>query len=153
MAVRTDLIHPWRQIDNYVIVIIGSVCGNSSAVEHRLAKAGVASSNLVSRSNFIWRHSQAVRQRSAKPLSPVRFRMPPPYFRWKFHEPAGVAELADARYLKSLESWDSYLFDSGPRHQKQLLWNFAAVFYCLFLKWICLWVNFNWLISKTTYNH
>ena len=45
-----DLIHPWRQIDNYVIVIIGSVCGNSSAVEHRLAKAGVASSNLVSRS-------------------------------------------------------------------------------------------------------
>ena len=50
MAVRTDLIHPWRQIDNYVIVIIGSVCGNSSAVEHRLAKAGVASSNLVSRS-------------------------------------------------------------------------------------------------------
>ena len=50
MAVRMDLIHPWRQIDNYVIVIIGSVCGNSSAVEHRLAKAGVASSNLVSRS-------------------------------------------------------------------------------------------------------
>ncbi len=46
-------------------------CGNSSAVEHRLAKAGVASSNLVSRStNFIWRHSQAVRQRSAKPLFP-----------------------------------------------------------------------------------
>ena len=26
------------------------ICGNSSAVEHRLAKAGVASSNLVSRS-------------------------------------------------------------------------------------------------------
>ena len=46
------------------------ICGNSSAVEHRLAKAGVASSNLVSRSNFIWRHSQAVRQRSAKPLFP-----------------------------------------------------------------------------------
>ena len=49
-AVRTDLNSSWRQIDDYVILIIGSVCGNSSAVEHRLAKAGVASSNLVSRS-------------------------------------------------------------------------------------------------------
>ena len=49
-AVRTDLNCSWRQIDDYVILIIGSVCGNSSAVEHRLAKAGVASSNLVSRS-------------------------------------------------------------------------------------------------------
>ena len=38
-----------------------------------------------------WRHSQAVRQRSAKPLSPVRFRVAPPmkkdtrqgvFFRW-----------------------------------------------------------------------
>ena len=28
----------------------------------------------------IWRHSQAVRQRSAKPSSPVRFWVPPPYF-------------------------------------------------------------------------
>ena len=45
-----------------------SLCGSSSAVEHRLAKAGVASSNLVFRS--IWRHSQVVRQRSAKPLFP-----------------------------------------------------------------------------------
>ena len=27
---------------------------------------------------YIWRHSQAVRQRSAKPLSPVRFRVAPP---------------------------------------------------------------------------
>ena len=41
------------------------------------------------------RHSQAVRQRSAKPLSPVRFWVSPPLF-------AGVAELADARDLKSL---------------------------------------------------
>ena len=49
-AVRIDLNSSWRQIDDYVILIIGSVCGNSSAVEHRLAKAGVASSNLVSRS-------------------------------------------------------------------------------------------------------
>ena len=28
------------------------LCGNSSVVEHNLAKVGVASSNLVSRSNF-----------------------------------------------------------------------------------------------------
>ncbi len=45
------------------------ICGSSSAVEHRLAKARVASSNLVFRS-IIRRHSQVVRQRSAKPLSP-----------------------------------------------------------------------------------
>ena len=55
---------------NGATLLNSCVCGNSSAVEHRLAKAGVASSNLVSRSNFIWRHSQAVRQRSAKPLFP-----------------------------------------------------------------------------------
>ena len=54
-------------------------CGNSSVVEHNLAKVGVASSSLVFRSiNYVWRHSQAVRQRSAKPLSPVRFWVSPP---------------------------------------------------------------------------
>ena len=52
-------------------------CGSSSVVEHNLAKVGVAGSSPVFRS--IWRHSQAVRQRSAKPLSPVRFWVPPPY--------------------------------------------------------------------------
>ena len=45
-------------------------------VERHLAKVEVASSSLVTRS--IRRHSQAVRQRSAKPLSPVRFRVAPP---------------------------------------------------------------------------
>ena len=50
--------------------------GSSSVVEHNLAKVGVAGSSPVFRS--IWRHSQAVRQRSAKPLSPVRFRVAPP---------------------------------------------------------------------------
>ena len=55
-----------------------ATCGSSSVVEHNLAKVGVAGSSPVFRS--IWRHSQAVRQRSAKPLSPVRFWMPPPYF-------------------------------------------------------------------------
>ena len=42
--------------------------GSGSVVERCLAKANVASSNLVSRS--IRHHSQAVRQRSAKPLRP-----------------------------------------------------------------------------------
>ena len=34
--------------------------------------------NAIISKHFIWRHSQAVRQRSAKPLSPVRFRVAPP---------------------------------------------------------------------------
>ena len=47
-------------------------CGNGSVVERCLAKANVASSNLVSRSIFfaIRHYSQAVRPRSAKPLCP-----------------------------------------------------------------------------------
>ena len=62
---------PYKQNVGSSILSSSTICGNSSAVEHRLAKAGVASSNLVSRStNLIWRHSQAVRQRSAKPLFP-----------------------------------------------------------------------------------
>ena len=42
--------------------------GNNSVVECDLAKVEVAGSNPVSRSIFFWRHSQVVRQRSAKPL-------------------------------------------------------------------------------------
>ena len=42
--------------------------GVAHLVERRLAKAEVAGSSPVSRS--IWHHSQAVRQRSAKPLFP-----------------------------------------------------------------------------------
>ena len=61
---------PYKQDVGSSILSSSTICGNSSAVEHRLAKAGVASSNLVSRSNFIWRHSQAVGPRSAKPLFP-----------------------------------------------------------------------------------
>ena len=81
-----------------------AICGSSSVVEYNLAKVGVAGSNPVFRSKF-WRHSQVVRQRSAKPLPPVRIRLPPPiiismitiiYLRY-----AGVAELADAQDLKS----------------------------------------------------
>ncbi len=42
--------------------------GLAHLVERHLAKVEVASSSLVTRS--IWRHSQVVRQRSAKPLFP-----------------------------------------------------------------------------------
>ena len=44
--------------------------GNNSGVECNLAKVEVAGSNPVSRSidQYHWRHSQVVRQRSAKPL-------------------------------------------------------------------------------------
>ena len=92
------------------------ICGNSSAVEHRLAKAGVASSNLVSRSNFIWRHSQAVRQRSAKPLFPSSILGAAS----TIVTHAGVAEQADATDLKSVGWKQPYRFDSGPRHQLRL---------------------------------
>ena len=61
--------------------------GLAHLVERHLAKVEVASSSLVTRSKktwgafvpsrFIWRHSQVVRQRSATPLSPVRFRLSP----------------------------------------------------------------------------
>ncbi len=64
-------------------------------VERHLAKVNVASSNLVFRSiktescqsarfcfkNFIWRHSQVVRQRSATPSSPVQIWVAPPEIR------------------------------------------------------------------------
>ena len=48
-------------------------------VEHNLAKVGVASSNLVSRSkHFVWRDSKVVMLRIANPSTPVRFRLAPP---------------------------------------------------------------------------
>ncbi len=47
---------------------IKMLSGNNSAVECDLAKVEVAGSNPVSRSIFFRRHSQVVRQRSAKPL-------------------------------------------------------------------------------------
>ncbi len=58
---------------------------------------------------MLWRHSQVVRQGSAKPPPPVRFRVPPPDFSLRAMPilycvfVAGVAELVDARDLKSLE--------------------------------------------------
>ena len=62
--------------------VVGSIpTGGTTAdlahlVERDLAKVEVAGSSPVIRS--IRRHSQAVRQRSAKPSSPVRFRVAPP---------------------------------------------------------------------------
>ena len=50
-------------------------------VERHLAKVEVAGSSPVIRSNLysnLWRYSQVVRQRSAKPLSPVRIWVAPP---------------------------------------------------------------------------
>ena len=67
--------------------VVGSIptlgtSGSGSGVEHRLAKARVASSNLVCRSKR--RHSQAVRQRSATPLPPVQIWVAPPNFNSHF---------------------------------------------------------------------
>ena len=104
-------------------------CGNSSAVEHRLAKAGVASSNLVSRSNFIWRHSQAVRQRSAKPLFPSSILGAAS----TIVTHAGVAEQADATDLKSVGWRQPYRFDSGPRHQLRLTFRLVFFSYIKFI--------------------
>ena len=66
----------------------GTIADLAHLVERDLAKVEVAGSSPVIRSknspreyrgeNIIRRHSQAVRQRSAKPLSPVRFRVAPP---------------------------------------------------------------------------
>ena len=62
-------------------------------VERDLAKVEVAGSSPVIRSTYrvlsnkIWRHSQAVRQRSATPSSPVQFWVAPPY--------ASVAQLVE----------------------------------------------------------
>ena len=80
----------------YFLVWKCLICGNSSVVEHNLAKVGVASSSLVSRSSFPprlsryrhnvfnfpivqkWRGGRVVMQRPAKPCTAVRFRSSPP---------------------------------------------------------------------------
>ena len=76
-------------------------------VERNLAKVEVAGSTPVIRSKGLpwgfspiapcqkfgkWRHSQAVRQRSATPLSPVRFWVAPPKFTPKKQD-ADVAQV------------------------------------------------------------
>ena len=101
------------------------LCGNSSVVEYCLAKAGVASSNLVSRSKravflfkkivsplalFLRHHSQVVRRESAKLWFPSSNLGGASKF-------ADVAEQADARDLKSLGGKLPYRFKSDHQHQ------------------------------------
>ena len=121
---------PYKQDVGSSILSSSTICGNSSAVEHRLAKAGVASSNLVSRSNFIWRHSQAVRQRSAKPLFPSSILGAAS----TIVTHAGVAEQADATDLKSVGWKQPYRFDSGPRHH-QLYQYLSFSYYAVVAEW------------------
>ena len=81
------------------VLIFGRITSHRDAgiaqlVEHNLAKVGVASSSLVSRSKlkrrivaFFLKHTsnsmrlcgRVVMQRPAKPCTPVRFRPQPPY--------------------------------------------------------------------------
>jgi hypothetical protein len=68
-------------------------------VEHNLAKVGVASSSLVSRSPF-WRRSQEAKAEVCK-TSIHRFDSDRRLHKKKGAN-AGVAELVDARDLKSL---------------------------------------------------
>ena len=60
-----------------------SNAGIAQLVEHDLAKVGVASSSLVSRSIFhiLWRVSKAVMHWIANPCSSVRLRDTPPLFK------------------------------------------------------------------------
>ena len=80
-------------------------------VEHNLAKVGVASSNLVSRSrDEHWRRSQEVKAEVCKTSihrfdSDRRLKLKP-----------GWRNLVDARDLKSLGLFSPCRFDSGPRH-------------------------------------
>ena len=84
-------------------------------VEHNLAKVGVASSTLVSRSIFR-RRSQVAKAEVCK-TSIHRFDSDRRLSEKTIY--AGVAELADARDLKSLGYLYPCRFDSGPRHQRK----------------------------------
>ena len=72
----------------YAVFYDSGASGNNSVVECDLAKVEVAGSNPVSRSIISFlargifyrrRRRQVVRQRSAKPPSPVQIRAAPPY--------------------------------------------------------------------------
>ena len=79
-----------------------SLSGSNSVVECNLAKVEVAGSNPVSRSTFCWRHSQVVRQRSAKPPSPVQIWMPPPSILYAspFRIPCGSNSVVECNLAK-----------------------------------------------------
>ena len=62
-----------------IIHHLRNYAGIAQLVEHNLAKVGVASSSLVSRSIFkIGLGGRVVMQRPAKPWTSVRFRSQPP---------------------------------------------------------------------------
>ena len=74
--------NPWRcESSSAHIVAIANDAGVAQLVERNLAKVNVAGSNPVSRSIISsGRRGRAVRQRSAKPRSPVQLRTSPPFF-------------------------------------------------------------------------
>ena len=75
---------PYKQDVGSSILSSSTICGNSSAVEHRLAKAGVASSNLVSRSIHIPRQLSRQSNRLLTDRSQVRVLLEEPFLlaRW-----------------------------------------------------------------------
>ena len=123
-----------------------SLAGIAQLVEHNLAKVGVASSNLVSRSrlrtprlgagfllwdtgrgrisslktpgryNRLWLSGRVVMQRPAKPCTSVRFRAQPPYSVPNSSRPGG--EIGRRNGLKIRRPLRPCRFESGPGHQR-----------------------------------
>ena len=82
----------------------GTICGFSSSGRAPPCQGGGSEFEPRNPLHFFiwrWRHSQVVRQRSAKPLSPVQIRLPPLVPKGANCKYAGVAELADALDSKS----------------------------------------------------
>src|ERR1700716_959173 len=108
-------------------------CGNSSVVEHNLAKVGVAGSNPVSRSicsrsgpeggpdpvDLCGGVAKWLRRRSAKPLFSGSNPLAASIAGGAGVAGAGVAELGDAADLKSAGPAGPWGFDSLPRHQQR----------------------------------
>ena len=96
----------------------GNISGSGSVVERRLAKANVASSNLVFRSK--WRHSQVVRQGPAKPLPPVQIWVAPPAAK---AVPDIATYICELRYFfarKPYEAADAGIFIQKMKTFKEL---------------------------------
>ncbi len=87
----------WFKLSLKSLRIVVEKAGIAQLVEHNLAKVGVASSSLVSRSKIWWRVSKEVMHWIANPCSSVRFRDTPP-----INQFARVVKSVDTRDLKSL---------------------------------------------------